>query len=77
MVGEDPFSREFGVDWLFAGVAAKGQTNQGGTEFSDLATFGIAVTAIMAVGAYWRCRSSLKECRTTYKFNPRVLEGGF
>jgi len=42
--------REFGVDWPLAGAAAKGQTDQGGTEFSDLAIFGFAVTAIMAVG---------------------------
>jgi len=28
-------------------------------------------------GAYWRCRSSLEECRTTNKFHRRVLEGGF
>jgi len=28
-------------------------------------------------GAYWRCRSSSKECRTTDKFHRRVLEGCF
>jgi len=28
-------------------------------------------------GAYWRCRSSSKECRTTDKFHRRVLEGSF
>jgi len=37
-------------DSPLAGVAAKGQTDQGGTAFSDLAIFGLAVTAIMAVG---------------------------
>jgi len=30
--------------------AAKGQTDQDGTTFSDLAIFGLAFTAIMAVG---------------------------
>jgi len=43
-------SREFGVDWPLAGVATKGQTDQGETAFSDFAIFGLAVTAIMAVG---------------------------
>jgi len=45
-----PFPESSGVDCPLAGIAAKGQTDQGGTAFSDLAIFGFAVTAIMAVG---------------------------
>jgi len=40
----------FGVDRPFAGVAARRQADQGGTAFSDLAIFGLAVMTIMAVG---------------------------
>jgi len=73
--GVDPFQR------VRDRLASRQGCREGANRPGWNGIFGLAIFASpsrhIGRGAYWRCRSSSKECRDTDKFHPRVLEGGF
>jgi len=75
-VGVDPFQRVRGP------LASRQGRREGANKLGRNGVFGLSNFrprrhGHYGRGAYWRCPSSSKECRTTDKFRRRVPEGGF